>query len=71
MQAAREEVEQVSGLMREASQEHQNLQGHLGVGRGLVTRLERRDFTDKMLIGFATAVFFLIVAYITKQRMWG
>lgn len=71
MQAARSEVDDVSGLMRDAAAQHKDLEGHLGIGRGLVTRLERREWTDRMLIGFATAVFFLIVLYILQQRLWG
>ena len=71
MQAARSEVEEVSHLMADASGEHKNLESHLGIGRGLVRRLERREWTDRMLIGFATGVFFLIVLYVLKQRMWG
>ena len=40
-------------------------------GRTLITRIERRDTTDRILIGFAATVFVLIVAYIWKTRMLG
>jgi hypothetical protein len=33
-----------------------------------VTRLERRDFTDRVLIGFAVLVFALVCGYIFKVR---
>ena len=71
MQAAREATDETSDLMRDAAMRHEELSGQLGIGQGLVTRLERREMTDRILIGFATAVFFLIVLYVLKQRMWG
>ena len=43
----------------------------LDSGRTLITRIERRDTTDRILIGFAAAVFVLIVAYIWKTRVLG
>lgn len=71
MQAALEVTQEVSHLAKDAINQHGELDSVIGAGRSLITRLERRDTTDRILIGFATAVFFLIVAYIWKSRMWG
>lgn len=64
MQAARLETEETSKLQEDALQQHRSLEGGVQTGRRLVTRLARREQTDKMLLAFATAVFFLVVAYV-------
>lgn len=71
MQAALEVTQDVSQLSKDAINQHGELGSAIGIGRSLATRLERRDTTDRILISFATAVFFLIVAYIWKSRIWG
>lgn len=71
MQAALETTQDVSQLANDAIDKHGDLDSAISTGRSLVTRLERRDTTDRILIWFATAVFMLIVAYIWKSRLWG
>ena len=71
MQAALEVTQEVSQLTKDAMNQHGELDSVISTGRSLVTRLERRDTTDRLLIGFASAVFMLIVAYIWKTRLWG
>ncbi len=71
MQAALEVTQEVSQLANDAIGHHGELAAGIQTGRSLITRLERRDMTDRLLIGFATAVFFLIVAYIWKTRTIG
>ncbi|KAI9138574.1 hypothetical protein BKA69DRAFT_763670 [Paraphysoderma sedebokerense] len=43
----------------------------LRTSKNLITKLEQRDWTDKLLIFFAIAVFVLVVLYILKKRVWG
>lgn len=71
MLAALEVTQDVSQLARDAIVQHGALGAGVQTGRALVTRLERRDTTDRVLILAATSVFFLIVAYIWKARMVG
>ena len=38
-------------------------------GRGIVTKLRRRDMTDKVLIGLSFGFFLLVVLYIIRKRL--
>ncbi len=66
MEAARETTQQVSELIGGAVGQSRELQGGLATGRGLISRLERRDFTDRLVIGFAFAIFVVVCGYILK-----
>ena len=71
MQAALQVTQEVSQLTHDAITQHGELGSGIQTGRSLVTRLERRDTTDRLLIIAATSVFFLIVAYVWKTRILG
>jgi protein transport protein SEC20 len=38
-------------------------------GKGLITKLNQADWTDRLLIGFGLLVFSLVVMYILKKRI--
>lgn len=71
MQAALDATLDVSNLAATALTHQSELGSGIGVGRSLITRIERRDATDRILISFAAAVFALVVACIWKARVWG
>jgi hypothetical protein len=68
MHAAKLETDVVSDLIKGATTQSHELQGGLSIGRGLITRLERRDFTDRVVIGFAFAIFVIVCGYIFKGK---
>ena len=41
------------------------------VSSRLITKYQRRELTDKILIGFALLFFFGVVLYILKKRLLG
>lgn len=44
---------------------------NIKVGQGLISKLDRRDITDKVLITLAVIFFFSVVLYIIRKRLIG
>ncbi|KAI9220827.1 Sec20-domain-containing protein [Blastocladiella britannica] len=57
-------------LLKQVKNEHNSLGGVLQSTKSLLTDLEHRDRTDKLIIGFAVLVFVSVVAYILKKRVF-
>jgi len=50
-------------------QEYGSLNNFIRSAKGLLTQIERREITDKLLILFGLVVFFLVVIFIMRKRM--
>ncbi|RKP25745.1 hypothetical protein SYNPS1DRAFT_28532 [Syncephalis pseudoplumigaleata] len=59
-----------SRLLRSAHGEYRALDTVLRTSRQVLTRLERGDWTDRLLILFGLFVFSLVVLYVIKRRFW-
>ena len=57
--------------LNETLQEHKAVTGTLGVGRRQLSRLHRRDFTDKLLLGLGFLFFLLVVVHVVHRRVGG
>ncbi|XP_064630978.1 vesicle transport protein SEC20-like [Lineus longissimus] len=60
-----------SGQIAGTHEEFKNMSGHVQNSRKLLTKYNRREFTDKLLIFLALVFFFATVLYITKRRVFG
>uniref|UniRef100_A0A1I8HDF7 Vesicle transport protein SEC20 n=1 Tax=Macrostomum lignano TaxID=282301 RepID=A0A1I8HDF7_9PLAT len=60
-----------SEQLTETGEELKSMTGHISTAKRLLTRLSRRDFTDKVLIFLAFVFFFSTCAYIVKKRTIG
>jgi protein transport protein SEC20 len=63
-------IEESSRLLRLAHGEYRGLDTVLRTSRQMLTRLERGDWTDRLLILFGLFVFLLVVLYVVKRRFW-
>lgn len=64
------DVDESSQMLRKVQTEYQQLGSIVGTAQKLITKLNQRDLTDKLLIGFGLLVYILVVLYIVKQRLW-
>jgi len=63
------ELDESSNNIGGIIQEHGGFAEDLGEGKGLTTRLRRREMTDRLLMGAAVLFFLLVCLYIVKQRL--
>ncbi|KAI9595182.1 Sec20-domain-containing protein [Syncephalis fuscata] len=63
-------LEDSSRLLRAAHGEYRGLDTVLRTSRQVLTRLERGDWTDRLLILFGLFVFLLVVLYVVRRRFW-
>jgi len=55
--------------LRDTLQEHRSIIGSLAASRRALSRLQRRDFTDKILLAIGFSFFCLVVLHIAKKRL--
>ncbi|KAM9311026.1 vesicle transport protein SEC20 [Gastrophryne carolinensis] len=59
-----------SRTIQEANEEFKSMSGTIQLGRKLITKYNRRELTDKLLIFLALALFLSTVLYILKKRLF-
>uniref|UniRef100_A0A1A7YG97 BCL2/adenovirus E1B interacting protein 1a n=2 Tax=Iconisemion striatum TaxID=60296 RepID=A0A1A7YG97_9TELE len=59
-----------SRTIQETNEEFKTMTGTIQLGRKLITKYNRRELTDKLLIFLALALFFATVLYILKKRLF-
>ncbi|XP_077465645.1 vesicle transport protein SEC20 [Stigmatopora argus] len=59
-----------SRTVHETNDEFKTMTGTIHLGRKLITKYNRRELTDKLLIFLALALFFATVFYILKKRLF-
>ncbi|XP_015232334.1 PREDICTED: vesicle transport protein SEC20-like [Cyprinodon variegatus] len=59
-----------SRTIQETNEEFKAMTGTIQLGRKLITKYNRREITDKLLIFLALALFFATVLYILKKRLF-
>ncbi|KAM7000301.1 vesicle transport protein SEC20 [Tautogolabrus adspersus] len=59
-----------SRTVQEANDEFKTMTGTIQLGRKLITKYNRRELTDKLLIFLALALFLATVLYILKKRLF-
>ncbi|KAG7464790.1 hypothetical protein MATL_G00169400 [Megalops atlanticus] len=59
-----------SRTVMETNEEFKAMTGTIQLGRKLITKYNRREFTDKLLIFLALALFLATVLYILKKRLF-
>ncbi|XP_074643013.1 vesicle transport protein SEC20-like [Tubulanus polymorphus] len=59
-----------SRQITDTHEEFKGMGGHVTQSRKLLTKYNRREFTDKLLIFLALVFFFSTVLYIMKKRLW-
>ncbi|KAG9334846.1 hypothetical protein JZ751_006415 [Albula glossodonta] len=59
-----------SRTVLETNEEFKAMTGTIQLGRKLITKYNRREFTDKLLIFLALALFLATVLYILKKRLF-
>uniref|UniRef100_G3TVF4 Sec20 C-terminal domain-containing protein n=1 Tax=Loxodonta africana TaxID=9785 RepID=G3TVF4_LOXAF len=59
-----------SRTIRDANEEFKSMSGTIQLGRKLITKYNRRELTDKLLIFLALALFLATVLYIVKKRLF-
>ena len=47
------------------------MKSHIDISNRLITKFGRRDVVDKILIFFGLVLFFSVVVYIIKKRVFG
>ena len=56
--------------MTETNEEFKSMSGHIYTSKKLLTKYNRRELTDRLLIILALVFFFSTVVYIVKKRLW-
>ena len=59
-----------SRTILDANEEFKSMSGTIQLGRKLITKYNRRELTDKILIFLALALFLATVLYILKKRLF-
>ncbi|XP_059846147.1 vesicle transport protein SEC20 [Hypanus sabinus] len=59
-----------SRTVQDTNEEFKNMTGTIQLGRKLITKYNRRELTDKLLIFLALALFLATVVYILKKRLF-
>ncbi|XP_008568257.1 PREDICTED: vesicle transport protein SEC20 isoform X2 [Galeopterus variegatus] len=59
-----------SRTILDANEEFKSMSGTIQLGRKLITKYNRRELTDKLLIFLALALFLATVLYIMKKRLF-
>lgn len=60
-----------SSVLKDTSSEMEVMGSHIDISHRLVTKFGRRDVVDKILIFFGLVLFFSVVVYILKKRIFG
>lgn len=60
-----------SHKLGETKHEMDTISSNVKVSHGLISKFERREITDKLLIFFGLVLFFGVVLYILKKRLLG
>lgn len=60
-----------SGVLRQSNTEMKNMGSHIDISTRLITKFGRRQVVDKLLILFGLVLFFSVVLYILKKRLFG
>lgn len=68
--AAVETLVSSSKKIQESHDEVQGMDGHINTSKKLLTKFERRQLTDHLLIVLALVFFYASVIYIVKKRLW-
>jgi len=68
--AAVETLVSSSKNLQESHDEVQNMDAHINTSKKLLTKFERRQLTDHLLIFLALVFFYASVIYIVKKRLW-
>lgn len=68
--AAVETLVSSSKNLQESHDEVQNMDAHITTSKKLLTKFERRQLTDHLLIFLALVFFYASVIYIVKKRLW-
>lgn len=68
--AAVETLVSSSKNLQESHDEVQNMDAHINTSKKLLTKFERRQLTDHLLIFLALVFYFVSVIYIVKKRLW-
>ncbi|KAI9012903.1 Sec20-domain-containing protein [Gaertneriomyces semiglobifer] len=63
-------LEDSTRVIQQTHNEYQTFGSVLRTSRQLVTQLQRRDWTDRLLLGFGLLVFILTVLAILRRRLW-
>ncbi|KAF7984707.1 hypothetical protein HWV62_13012 [Athelia sp. TMB] len=58
-----------TATLRSTSSTHDTLEAVMGTSKHLITALEKSDWLDRLLILSTVCLFFLVVAFILKQRL--
>ncbi|XP_029643791.1 vesicle transport protein SEC20 isoform X1 [Octopus sinensis] len=59
-----------SKTVDETHEEFKGMSGHIHTSKKLLSKYNRREFTDRLLIILALVFFFATVLYIVKKRLW-
>jgi len=62
-------LENSSQTISKLENEHGSITSYTRMGRQLITKMSRRDFTDRLLILGGFVLFFVVVLYILKKRV--
>jgi len=68
--AAVETLVSSSKTIQESHEEVQSMDAHINTSKKLLTKFERRQLTDHLLIFLALVFFYATVIYIVKKRLW-
>lgn len=60
-----------SGKVQETREGMEDVSASIKVGQGLISKLGRRDITDKVLIFLAFIFFICVVLYVIRKRLIG
>lgn len=60
-----------SGKIKDTKSGMEEISSSIQVGQGLISKLGRRDITDKVLIFLALIFFFSVVLYVIRKRLIG
>jgi protein transport protein SEC20 len=63
-------LDESSRVLRAVQREYRTLDGVLRASRQILARLERGDWTDRLLILFGLLVFCLVVIHVIHRRIW-
>jgi len=67
--AALQQIDETNKVIDQTILKHRTYNTVVRTGKGYLTKLKRREFTDRMLILFSLVVFLLVVLYIAKARI--
>ena len=63
-------LESSTQVLRKSHESYLDFRNVIGKSREILSKLNQRDRTDKLLLFFSFLVFLLVILYIVKQRLW-